>query len=252
MRTVAASGLALVMLGGGMTAAWSLSGNESESEAVIEACMKRKNRDLRLANADGSCPTGHKAVEWGVQGPQGEPGEVGPVGADGARGPAGEPGPEGPAGLQGDTGATGSQGPAGPKSGPDEQIRWQPNYVSDGQPAFDLESDRFRRLIVSTYEVPPNTLVQVLDFQVTGAITQDCDYADLALQINGDSFAGDNLGKWYINAEPDRLEIFSGEGGQLELYGACDNSNNPMPDFQADIVMALTAVPVSADSRSVS
>lgn len=144
MRTVAASGLALLMLGGGMTAAWSLAGDEPESEATIEACMKRKNRDLRLADADGSCPQGYKPVEWGVQGPQGEPGEAGPAGADGTQGPAGAAGatgPAGPAGPKGEVGATGARGPAG-EGGPDRLVSWNVVFPSTGNSSSSQVSDQ--------------------------------------------------------------------------------------------------------------
>lgn len=129
-----------------MTATWALADDEaseslSSPEPTVQACMKRSNRSLKLAKADGSCPRGFKPVEWSVQGPQGEAGEpgtqgpAGPMGPQGQAGPQGETGPAGPkgdAGPAGPAGAPGSPGAPGADGGPDEYVSWTfPHKESD-------------------------------------------------------------------------------------------------------------------------
>lgn len=135
IRTRAATGLALVIVAGGMTATRALADPDAESEVTVQACMKRKNRDLRLADTDDACQRGFKAVEWALKGPKGDKGEAGErgvAGADGAQGPIGHPGP---GGARGDLGPTGPRGPAGPKgadAGPGEIYAWTATFTGDG------------------------------------------------------------------------------------------------------------------------
>lgn len=169
LRTAAASGLALIMIGSGMTAAWSFtSADRADDETTIEACMKRANRTLRLADADGGCPDGFKAVSWNQQGPMGE---AGPQGESGPVGPAGEPGPRGETGPAGPRGATGAQGPAGENAGPDHIYEWTPSYVSDGVAG----SDGAETLVAtSTMTIPALTKVQGLAGEIVSGDFSSC------------------------------------------------------------------------------
>lgn len=153
-----------------MTATWALTESDAE-DPQVQACMKRKNRDLRLADSDGTCPKGYKAVQWSVQGPPGEPGSPGQPGAAGEQGPAGATGPAGP---KGDAGPAGSQGPAGPQ-GPagqsgatDEVYSWTVAFTSDGA------EDGTNTLATSTHTLPALSRVQGLKIEAVSGDFTSC------------------------------------------------------------------------------
>lgn len=81
------------------------------SNAVINACVKKKDGRVRVVAAGASCRRGELPLAWNTQGPSGPAG---------AAGPAGAPGPAGPAGAKGDPGARGATGAGGPagRAGP--------------------------------------------------------------------------------------------------------------------------------------
>jgi hypothetical protein len=95
------------------------------SNAVINACVKKKDGRVRVVAAAASCRRNEQPLSWNAQGPAGpagtpgKAGATGPAGATGAAGSAGakgdpgSPGPTGAAGPAGRAGPTGPQGPAG-------------------------------------------------------------------------------------------------------------------------------------------
>jgi hypothetical protein len=88
------------------------------SNAVINACVKKKDGRVRIVAASASCRRNELALAWNAQGQPGPAGPTGPVGRAGATGPAGSAGaagPKGEPGARGETGAAGPAGPAGPQ-----------------------------------------------------------------------------------------------------------------------------------------
>lgn len=127
---------ALAVFTGGLALA---AGGETSADTTIHACVKTKNRAVRIVDpppeGQAPCRSDEQHVTWNVSGPPGPAGPEGPAGPqglpgedgrdgvdgrDGAQGPQGPPGPQGvpgqpgPAGPQGPPGAQGPQGPAGP------------------------------------------------------------------------------------------------------------------------------------------
>ncbi len=95
-------------------------GGRRPSNAVINACVKKKDGRVRVVAAAASCRRNELPLSWNSQG---SAGPAGPAGRAGATGPAGVAGPKGDPGARGATGAvgaagrvgpTGAQGPAGP------------------------------------------------------------------------------------------------------------------------------------------
>jgi Lamin Tail Domain/Collagen triple helix repeat (20 copies) len=84
------------------------------SNAVINACVKKKSGKVRVVASLNACRRGESPLSWNVQGPAGG---RGPTGAAGPTGPAGAAGPKGDAGARGATGTAGAPGPAG-RQGP--------------------------------------------------------------------------------------------------------------------------------------
>jgi hypothetical protein len=84
------------------------------SNAVINACVKKKDGRVRIVAASASCRRNELALAWNAQGQPGPAGPAGPAGRAGATGPAGSAGAAGPKGEPGARGATGVAGPAGP------------------------------------------------------------------------------------------------------------------------------------------
>ena len=80
-----------VIAGGGAIAVTSASDN------TVHACVNSKTRAITLAPASGTCPTGTKALDWSIQGPQGQ------TGPQGAQGPKGDTGARGATGTSGGT-----------------------------------------------------------------------------------------------------------------------------------------------------
>ncbi|MDX6505392.1 MAG: trimeric autotransporter adhesin [Gaiellaceae bacterium] len=80
------------------------------SNAVINACVKKKTGQVRVVAAGASCRRGESPLTWNAQGPVGARGASGIAGATGPAGPAG---PAGATGQKGDSGARGATGPAG-------------------------------------------------------------------------------------------------------------------------------------------
>lgn len=90
------------------------------SNAVINACVKKKDGRVRVVAAAASCRRDELPLAWNGQGPAGPAGAAGAAGRAGATGPAGAPGPAGTAGPKGDAGVRGATGAAGPagRAGP--------------------------------------------------------------------------------------------------------------------------------------
>ena len=84
------------------------------NNAVINACVKKKDGRVRIVAASASCRRNELALAWNAQGQPGPAGPTGPVGRAGATGPAGSAGAAGPKGEPGARGETGAAGPAGP------------------------------------------------------------------------------------------------------------------------------------------
>ena len=90
-------------------------GAGSATAAIITACAKNSNGDLRLVRHATQCKSSETPISWNQAGPQGS---QGPPGPNGAQGPAGPQGPQGPAGAAGPAGAQGTQGVPGPAGPP--------------------------------------------------------------------------------------------------------------------------------------
>ena len=91
------------------------------TNAVINACVKKKDGRVRIVAASASCRRNEVALAWSAQGQPGPAGPAGPAGRAGATGPAGSAGaagPKGEPGARGETGAAGRAGPAGPQGPP--------------------------------------------------------------------------------------------------------------------------------------
>ena len=95
---IAASALAVAMVGSGVAIAAGSSGK-------ISACASKSTGALRLAK---HCKPSETKVSWNVKGAQG------PQGPQGLPGAAGAPGPKGDTGAPGTPGAKGEKGDAGP------------------------------------------------------------------------------------------------------------------------------------------
>jgi Collagen triple helix repeat (20 copies) len=128
-----------------------------DEDGVIDACVSKKSKRLRLiepgrSGPRGRCRSSETRLSWnqrgpaGAAGPSGVAGPAGPAGARGDGGPqgtagatgprgaagaSGPPGPQGPAGASGPPGPTGSQGPPGVAGPPGPQ-------GPPGPPAGDL------------------------------------------------------------------------------------------------------------------
>lgn len=248
-----------------MTAAWSL-GEQSGRDAadqMIEACMKRANRNLKLADADGSCPKGFKSVEWNVEGPRGEPGEPGPEGAEGAQGavgPAGPQGEPGPAGPKGDTGATGPAGatgpvgPAGSSGGPDEYVRWTFAHDEDGP---RIPNGHYAP-VMSDEQISGPAVVTPIEIEVPDAIKSyiraNCEVGSVSIQLGYGAYVswGWEVGNPeattpYPDWEAERATSgalirrnpanFSGSADCQNLSGG--DRHVPVPDFEATAVFAV-------------
>lgn len=91
------------------------------SNAVINACVKKRTGQVRVVRPGAACRRGESPLSWNAYGPAGPRGATGANGATGPVGPAGQSGPKGDTGARGATGpagATGPQGPAGPQGPP--------------------------------------------------------------------------------------------------------------------------------------
>ena len=84
------------------------------SNAVINACVKKKDGRVRVVAAGASCRKNELPLAWNSQGPAGPAGAAGRAGATGPAGAAGPAGPKGDPGVRGATGAAGAAGRAGP------------------------------------------------------------------------------------------------------------------------------------------
>jgi hypothetical protein len=87
------------------------------SNAVINACVKKKSGKVRVVASLNACRRGESPLSWNVQGPVGSRGPTGAAGPAGVTGPAGAAGAKGDAGDRGATGPAGAPGPAG-RQGP--------------------------------------------------------------------------------------------------------------------------------------
>jgi hypothetical protein len=181
-----------------MTATWALTDEEPDhastsAEPPIQACMKRANRNLKLAEADGTCPPGFKSVEWGVQGPPGEQGEqgiAGPEGAEGLAGPQGDAGPAGPKGDTGDTGPVGAPGAAGSGGGPDEYVSW--TFAHKESNPRDASGNYQRVGSQAALLGPADATFVRLDFHDVDRawIRENCDYAYVSIGLARSSIIG--------------------------------------------------------------
>lgn len=251
-----------------MTATWALAVDEaseslSSPEPTIQACMKRSNRSLKLAKADGSCPRGFKPVEWAAQGPEGEAGEpgtqgpAGPVGPQGQAGPQGETGPEGPkgdAGPAGPAGAPGSPGAPGADGGPDEFVEWTFNHTEDDP---RLPNGHYA-LVESNEEISEPATVTAIEIQVPDSIKTyiraNCEVGSVTIQLGYGAYVswGWEVGNpEAANPYPDWEAERGGSGAIIRRNPAkfsgsvdCQNFNQaerhaPVPDFQATAIFAV-------------
>ncbi|HSC48775.1 MAG TPA: lamin tail domain-containing protein [Gaiellaceae bacterium] len=108
-RRVALVALPLTLAAGVALAAQPAS--RQATNAVVNACVKKKTGVVRIVTARRACKKGESPLAWNVQGPAGIRGANGSAGP---AGPAGPVGPAGPTGAKGDAGARGPTGPAGP------------------------------------------------------------------------------------------------------------------------------------------
>lgn len=247
-----------------MTAAWSLNEEHeptaSAEEPTIQACMKRSNRNLKLAEADGSCPRGFKSVEWGVQGPQGEPGEDGADGAAGEagpQGPQGEVGPVGPQGPKGDTGAPGAPGAPGASDGADEYVSWTFEHKAD-----DPRADNGTYLNVQSSErlTGPAELT-FFDLEIPEAtktaIKSACDYGFVAIGVGRShrTFWEWNSGVHsnpsqtrpsYENLNGDQAVLMAGANEPFFAYLECSkvgaDTTPVVPNFEVTATVAVDYV----------
>jgi len=95
-----------------------ISSAAAPQNAVIYACVRNGNGQVRIVSSSSACSNAEVAVQWSVIGPQG------PAGAAGPQGPIG---PEGPAGSPGATGLTGADGPKGPQG--EQGIQGEPGLA---------------------------------------------------------------------------------------------------------------------------
>lgn len=247
-RTLAAAGLALVLIGSGVTATWAAGHlRDAAEEPTVQACMKRETRALRLADPDtGDCPQGWKAVTWAEQGPQGDPGEPGADGAPGQDGRDGADGAPGPKGDPGVPGATGPRGPAG-EGGADEYVRWTFNHAESDPYDGNGYDTRF-----STSTLPGPAAVTPIDLQIPSSVKtwarQNCDYASISIGVERgagvswewirgnqnypqDEREGSTAG--WITAEQTRR--FTGS----TLCDVTGVGSSPVPDFTATATFAV-------------
>lgn len=247
-RTLAATGLALVLIGTGVTAAWATADQlrNDDEPTTVQACMKRENRALRLADpTTGACPKGWKAVSWSEEGPQGEPGEPGQPGAPGRDGADGQDGQDGRDGAPGPTGATGPQGPAG-DGGPDEYVRWTFNH-DDADP-FDGNGYQSR---FSTGTLAGPAAVTPIDLQIPPSakswMRDNCDYAFIAIGV--ERGAGVSW-EWLGNSATERENstagsITSQQSRRFSGSALCDVTgvgSTAIPDFSATATFALDSL----------
>lgn len=88
-------------------------GGRKPSNALINACVKKKDGRLRIIGAAASCRRKEVPLAWNAQGAAGRPGATGPAGPAGAKGEPGARGATGAAGAAGPVGPAGPQGPPG-------------------------------------------------------------------------------------------------------------------------------------------
>lgn len=80
---------ALVLVGAGVATLVLAHGGDT---ALIHACKKNSNGQIRIVGPNESCTNNETPLDWNIQGIQGPPGP---------QGPQGEPGPQGPQGPAG-------------------------------------------------------------------------------------------------------------------------------------------------------
>jgi hypothetical protein len=118
-RRLVLAALPLVLVAGVALAAQP--GGRRPNNAVINACVKKKDGRVRIVAPNASCRRNELPLAWNAQGPAGPAGAAGKAGATGPAGPAGAAGPtgaKGDAGPRGPSGAAGPAGPAGPQGPP--------------------------------------------------------------------------------------------------------------------------------------
>lgn len=233
-RTLAASGLALVLITGAVGTGWAVDRTSDAKEAgapeTIQACMKRANRNLKLARADGSCPRGYKAIDWSQKGPQGE---QGPPGRDGVEGPQGEAGPAGPRGETGRAGAVGPQGPAGPTGargpqGPAGNLgvlrSWTTTFVADGSTGRG-PSGRQVPVILSEETLPSGLRLEGVGLRVD-VDDSSCDHFGLTVYPYRDGdYMPDYISGLQSSETRPRLDsaVTVGAPMRLSVYAECES-----------------------------
>lgn len=131
-------------------------------------------------------------------------------------------------------------GSGGP--GPDQVLRWQVNYTSDGGSGQENQA----RFAVSTDTIPAHTRVEAVDVEVTGDFSACGGYQDLAFTLENAGYRPlfaftDNSSR--TSPEPFSIEQLEDartedEAVPVALYGSCGQA--PMPDFQATVTFQLT------------
>ena len=110
-RRLLLGALPLVLVAGVALAAQPV--GRKPSNALINACVKKKDGRLRIVSAAASCRRNEVPLAWNAHGAAGRPGTTGPAGPAGAKGEPGARGATGAAGAAGPVGPSGPQGPAG-------------------------------------------------------------------------------------------------------------------------------------------
>jgi Collagen triple helix repeat (20 copies) len=174
---VAAAGLAVLIVGGGVAMA-TIPG----SGGVINGCYNKTGGALRVIDpAVASCSNGESPLNWNQTGPQGPQGPKGDTGAQGAQGDVGAQGPQGVKGDQGPTGPTGLKGDPG-RDGTSVTSAAEPagsNCASGGS--------RFTSASGTTYacNAPPAATPGLHSFQVISDIVTVCAWTDVTCGIDG-------------------------------------------------------------------
>jgi len=110
-RRLLLAALPLVLFAGVALAAQP--GGRRPNNAVINACVKKKDGQVRIVVPNASCRRNELPLAWNAQGSAGKAGATGAAGAPGPAGAKGDAGARGPTGAAGPAGPAGAQGPSG-------------------------------------------------------------------------------------------------------------------------------------------
>lgn len=256
-RTVAASGLALVLIGGAVGTGWAVDQTTDNKEAgapeAIQACVKRANRNLKLAEADGTCPRQFKAVEWSLEGPPGPNGEVGPAGPHGEVGPMGPEGAKGEPGVPGAPGDAGPQGPQGPQGA---AVAWSGSFQSTGDSFVDTVGNHQsqRPVVLSEQTVPASHVLSGIDLDVNYA-NSECAFFDVVVYpYRGGKYMPDQVARLQSGHVLPELSqaITLNRPMNLAMYATCESSDYnylAVPDFTFSLRFAKLKLAEGAEEK---